>query len=359
MAIRSIHVIGTEILGGAERFLARLANALHADGFPSLALVRPRSPLPELLDAEVPVEQVGMRNGVDLLSIIQIRRLVARLEPQVIQSYMGRATRLTRLPPSGATVHVARLGGYYRMASYRHADALVGNTQGICDYLVRNGFPRDRVFKIGNFVGSPAAAEEGRQVADVRRELEVPEDAAIIFALGRFVAKKGFGGLLDAFARLPETHRGRRLILVIAGAGPLGTELRERAASLGVGDRIRWPGWVLHPGDFYASADVFVCPSLEEPLGNVILEAWSWAVTVVSTETAGPAELITSGKDGVLVGVADPQGLADGIWRVLDSEPAVRDGLLAAGRATLQREHSEEAVVAAYRDLYGRLSRRR
>lgn len=355
--IRSLHVIGTKILGGAERFLARLVNAFQQDGYRSLVMVRPGSPLPDLLLPEVPVERVAMRNGADLMSMVRIRRMTAKLRPQAVQTYMGRATRLTRLPRRGGAVHVARLGGYYRLASYRHADALVGNTQGICDYLLRQGVPADRVFKIGNFVDRPES-KPGSTRTHVRREVDVPADAWLVFALGRFVAKKGFASLLNAFAELPASVDGRPLHLMLAGEGPLTGSLRQQAQRLDVERRIHWPGWVADPGSLFMAADVFVCPSLDEPLGNVVLEAWSRSVPVVATRTAGPLELISPDRDGVLVEPGNADALAAAILRVVASPPEFREGLALAGLQTLETSHSPEAVVRAYRDLYETLHRR-
>lgn len=357
--VRSIHIIGTRILGGAERFLARLVNALTEDDYRSMAVVRPGSPLPDLLNGEVPVECVAMRNGVDVFSMRAIRKLTGRLKPQAVQTYMGRATRITRLPRSVPTVHVARLGGYYRLASYRHADALVGNTRGICRYLREQGVDGQRVFHIGNFVEEPGRPAPDSTPAEVRRGLGFPEDAWLVFALGRFVTKKGFHILLEAFSALPDRVDGRPVHLVVAGDGPLAEDLRRRADQMGLAPRLHWLGWVAEPGPYLAASDVFVCPSLDEPLGNVVLEAWSRSVPVVSTATAGPSELISPGNDGILVETGSASGLRDGVLRVLEESAEFRAGLARAGRQTLLARHSQAAVVAAYRRLYATVTRRK
>ena len=55
---------------------------------------------------------------------------------------------------------MARLGGYYKIDGYyRHAHAWVGNTQDICDFMVKEGLPPERVFYIGNFVPQPRAVQ--------------------------------------------------------------------------------------------------------------------------------------------------------------------------------------------------------
>ena len=80
-----------------------------------------------------------MRIVGDPISRLEVSRLIGRRRPHIVQTYTGRATRLTRLSRQNESVHVARLGGYYKVGGYRHAHAWIGNTKGICDYLVAAG----------------------------------------------------------------------------------------------------------------------------------------------------------------------------------------------------------------------------
>lgn len=350
-SIRSIHAIGSRHLGGAEAFFARLVRALNETGYASMAVVRSGSPLHQDL-ADVPAVGTGMRNGLDAVTAWRIRRLIRRHRPAIVQTYLGRASRLTRVPRGAKTLHVARLGGFYRINAYRHADAWVGNTVAVCDHLKGLGFPGERVFHIGNFVAGPASGSED---VDVRAELDIPSDSMVVFALGRFVEKKGFGDLLEAFARLSALESDRSMVLVLAGDGPLRGALEEQARHLRVADRVRWTGWVEEPGPYFRAADVFVCPSRHEPLGNVILEAWFHGAPVVTTRNQGAEELVTGGVDGLITPVADPEALAHAIRDLLVSAPERMHAMVEAGHRTVETRHSVEAVVQSYLELYERL----
>jgi len=354
--IRSIHAIASPALGGAERFFARLVGALHESGYPSMAVLRRGSLLAETLDPGVPQLHTGMLNSVDLRTVWRIRRLVAQHRPEVVQTYMGRATRLTRVPRRSDTIHLARLGGYYRPRSYRHADAWVGNTRGICDYLVEQGFPADRVFHITNFAEAPEPSADAAPAREARERLGIGDDALMIFALGRFRPSKGFVDLLDAFALLPAEVGGRPLRLVIAGDGELRDELHAQARRLGIDERVSWMGWLTDPAPYYAAADLFVCPSRIEHLGNVILEAWGRNVPVLSTRTRGAEELMVDGETGILVAAGDARAMSDGILRSLRSGESELRRLADAGLHTVRTRHSKEAIVTAYRDLYAHLT---
>jgi glycosyltransferase involved in cell wall biosynthesis len=270
-----------------------------------------------------------------------------------VQTYMGRATRLTRLRHGRRPVHIARLGSYYNLKGYRHAHAWIGITHGICDYLVDSGLPAERVFKIGNFV--PAVSPVTREtLARLRAGLGIEDNARVVVATGRLHPVKGFEDLLAAFSLLPDTLAGYPLYLVIAGDGPLRDQLQAETDRLGIDRRVRWCGWQTGTGPYIELADLIVCPSRNEPHGNVILEAWSHRRPLVSTATKGGSELITAGVDDLLVPCRDPSGLAAALEMLLH-DARLRQQLIPAGLATLERNYSEEKIVGAYTDMYAAL----
>lgn len=353
--ISSVHIIGSKRSGGAEQFYGRLVRALHEQHHPVLAINPPGSLVADDLAADVPQTHIPMRGAWDVLSRWQISRRVAAAQPDIVQTYMGRATRLTHLHPQGVRpVHVARLGGYYDLKGYRHAHAWVGNTRGICDYLVRHGLPADRVFYVGNFV-DPAPLITPAQRIRMREAWGIPLDALAVLAVGRLHPAKGMEDLLAAFSRLPSAIHERPIYLTIVGDGPLRDQLAQYSAQLPAHERIRWAGWQTDVMPFYAQADVFVCPSRHEPLGNVILEAWAHRLPVVSTQTLGASELITHGANGLLTPCADSPALAAVLLDVLTTHDKACKTLGMAGYETLLHNYSKEAVVKAYLVLYDTL----
>lgn len=354
MTCPSLHILGSPGLGGAERFFIRLVNGLAERQEGIGVAVRPKSPVTRFLHPGIAVHPVPMRNGWDVLSVFKIRALIRRIGCPVVQTYMGRATRLTRTPRDSGAVHIARLGGYYKIRGYyTHAHAWIGNTKGICDYLIRNGLPPRRVFYIPNFVDAPPPVPE-ETLKTLRSTWRIPQEAWVVFSLGRFVPKKGFTDLLSAFARLPRSIKGRPVILVVAGDGPHRDHVQRQSDSLRLGPHVRFVGWQDEPAPFYALSDVFVCPSRHEPLGNVILEAWSHGVPVVSTETLGAVELVNPGENGILTPVSDPVAMARAIQNILEDE-GLRRELGEAGRKMVTELYSQERVIGQYLDLYEKL----
>jgi len=351
--IHSIHILGSREFGGADQFYVRLARAILQAGQPITAINRPDSPVARAL-ASNPIKQIHlpMANRWDAWSWWWIRRRIQERAPCVVQTYMGRATRLTHLPEKSSAVHVARLGGFYKIDGYyRHADAWVGNTRAICDYLVKAGLPSKRVHHIGNFVPEPLVVEDSEK-ALLRHEYGVVENARILFALGRLIPKKGFTDLLDAFAMLPREIGGRPSVLMLAGDGPLMEDLKSRSRELGLEDRVKFLGWQDPPDRFYALADLFVCPSRHEPLGNVILEAWNHAVPVVSTRSDGATELIEDGSTGLLCDCKDAAGMAAALRQLLEAPARDRAAMARAGQVRLNERYGQSTIVDSYFSLY-------
>ncbi len=349
---RTLQIIGSKKLGGAESFFVRLHHALNTSGIPSTAVTPPASELNAALSP--PLQHASMRSVFDPFSHLALRSLIRREKPDIVQTWMGRATRLVHLPPGKGPVHVARLGGFYDPAQYSHAHALVGNTRGICDFLIREGVAAEKVHFISNFVPEPPTAEPV-EVDALRQSLGLPDAARVIFALGRLHENKGFDTLIYAFEQLPAELDGRPLHLLIAGEGPLRAELDAQVARSAAASRIHLPGWQRDATPSFALADIFVCPSRHEPLGNVILEAWANRVPVISTRSDGALELIEEGRSGLLVDIDQAQEMADAMQVLLMSTPVERESLIDAGQQVLKARFSQEVIVGAYRELYQQL----
>ncbi|HKW55640.1 MAG TPA: glycosyltransferase, partial [Stellaceae bacterium] len=285
--------------------------------------------------------ELPFRGALDLATRWRFRRAVAEFRPEIVLTWMNRATRAC---PRGDFVHVARLGGYYDLKYYRRCDHLIGNTRDIVAYLLRQGWPAERAHYLPNFtVGTTAAPV-------ARNDLATPPDVPLALALGRLHVNKGFDVLLAALARAPRLH------LWLAGDGELGATLRRQAAALGVASRVCFLGWRDDIPALLAAADFLVCPSRHEPLGNVVIEAWAAGLPVIATASDGPRALIAEGESGLLVPVDDADALARVMLRLADDRE-LRLRLAAAGRAAHAAEYSEPRVVGLYREFFARVAR--
>lgn len=352
--MKSLHLIGSAEMGGAERWFARFLHAMVREGENVHALVRKGSHLAQHHLSGILHTELGFRTVWDPLSKWEIRREIDRFDAPIVQTYMGRATRLTHLPLTGKRVHISRLGGYYKLTPFLHAHAWIGNTKGLCDWMVQGGLPASRVFHITNFA-DPVRPSAPEQLQALRQQLHLGAQDWLMVTAGRLIDVKGHRYLLDALAKLPAELGGRRLRLVVLGDGPLMPALTHQARQLGIEDRVHWAGWQHDPSPWFDLADMVVFPSRDpETLGNVILEAWSHGKPLVTTAFRGARELTRHQQDAWVVPCDDGAALADGLRAVIP-DVALQIEMVRQGHRRIETEFSIPAVIGAYRELYRRL----
>ncbi|MGH7859513.1 MAG: glycosyltransferase [Candidatus Binatia bacterium] len=183
--------------------------------------------------------------------------------------------------------------------------------------------------------------------------------APTIVAVGRFVEKKAPQLTLSAFAQVARLEPAARLVMV--GDGPLLERCREQAATLGLADRVEFPG-VLAPAavaQLLATARVFAQHSIRAADGDregtpvAILEAQAAGLPVVATRHAGIPDVVVDQVTGALVDEGDVDAMARDLLRLVrDPELAGRCGAAARSRAALlfTAEASRAALASILRE---------
>ena len=332
--LKTAHLMAGAPEGGAELFYERLIPALARAGDEVLPLIRRNAArAARLRDAGTPAEELGFGGRLDLLTGYRAGRHLRRFNPRVVTAWMGRAARHT---PAGPWVLLGRLGGYYNLQQFARCDHLLGNTPGVVAWIRGQGWAENRVHLLPNFVADLAGAAPAR--------LLVPAGVPVALAMGRLHKVKGFDVLLAALTRLPQLHA------VIAGDGPDRAALQRLAQQAGVADRAHFLGWRTDTAALLAACDVFVCSSRSEPLGNVVLEAFSAGKPVVAAMSEGPAWLLGDGSRGILVPSDSGVALAAGIEGMLGN-PDMAARMAQAGRRHFETHFAEAAVVAAWQNF--------
>ncbi len=323
--------------GGAELFYERMTMALSRAGQEVQPLIRREAGRHARLRAAglAPVS-FCFGGPIDFFTKAGIRRELRDFKADVAIAWMSRAAAYL---PTGPWTNVGRLGGYYDLKYFRACKYLVGNTHGIVDYIAGTGFPRKRVEYLPNFVDDFAAED-----AAEREALGVPEGARLMLGLGRLHKVKGFDTLIRAASLLPDVY------CVIAGEGPERAALRGLIEELRLGERVKLLGWRNDSGALLKAADIFVSSSRHEPLGNMVLEAFSAQTPVLAARAEGPLEVIRHGEDGMLVPVDDPIALAEAA-KELFGDVHLRVKLALNARRRFMEEFSEKTVVAAWMDF--------
>lgn len=331
-----LQLLGSAEDGGAETYFLALVEALAQDGLAQACAIRAHAGRQARLNAlDIPTQVLPFGGPLDFATRGAVARFAKAQDATALIAWMNRAASFS---PKGPWGRIGRLGGYYGLKYYRGFDALVANTRDIQAWIVRQGWPADRVRYIPNF------AEPGAEPALVRASLDTPDGAPLFLAMGRLHQSKAHDISLKAMAGLPGAY------LWIAGSGPLEAELKALAVQLGVAERVRFLGWRSDASALYRAADACLFPSRFEPLGNVVIQAWAHGLPIVAAASQGPSALITSEMDGMLVPVDDEEALAKAAKRLI-AEPGLGERLARAGAERVAREFSKARVVAEWRML--------
>lgn len=351
--------------GGYQKWILTVGRGLAARGHQVVVACHAGSVLDrKLREAGVRTEDRHPGADVNLPKAWRFRRWLREERPDALVLTAWRRTFWAGW--AGRTAGVPRVVGRMgileplhtridRRFGVRHwLDGVIVNAPEIGEHWLRSvpGFPADGVHVILNGVcpaqPSPAA---------LRAELGVAPEQRVVTAAGRLVEQKGFDLLLDAFARLetPGVH------LAIAGKGEEDAELRDRAAALGVADRVHWLGFRSDVRGVLAASDVFALSSRREGMANVMLEAMAVGTPVVAVEVSGVREALAAEHGGPAAGwivpPADPAALAraldEAITMLADDPHAVRQRTEEGRRRVVERFSVERMIRESEAVLFG------
>lgn len=309
--------------GGAERLFVELCTGLAAAGHELQVICRPGFARgTELQEVEgITFVTIPARGKWDLISLWQLKQKIAAFRPHIIHAHLVRATWMAG--HIGRHLHIPTVTTTHnqiKAKNFNKIDYFTTITRSLGAYLQRQGVPHERIRTIPNFsLFTPVAAPAPR------REGEPP----VFISLGRFVAKKGYRTLIEAFAQTVAKNGPARLL--IAGDGPLVESLKSLVNDLGLARQVEFLGWVDNTEALFAAGDIFVLPSLDEPFGIVLLEAMAKGKPIVTTRTGGPLDLlddslaffVDSGDSddlsrGMAAALQDPQGCMERARKSLD-----------------------------------------
>jgi glycosyltransferase involved in cell wall biosynthesis len=313
--------------------------------------------------AGISVSDLGMRRGVaSPAAVLRLARRSAAFGAGLVHSHMFHANLLARaarlLHPGVPLVnssHVDELGVAAQHLAYRASGALCSRfhcvSRAAQERLIASGaVARERLVHIPNGVPEPAPSPDAR--ARLRAELEL--GAGFVFlCVGRLHPAKDPVNLLAAFARVAAVDPDARLLL--AGTGPLESELRARLAQLGIEQRVRLLGARSDVSDLHCASDALVIPSRSEALPLALLEGALAALPVVATSVGDIPGIVDARRSGLLCPPGDESALANAMLELRGMEPAARAALGTALRARVRSEYALDAMVERWERLYAEL----
>ena len=309
----------------------------------------------------------------DLRAAVDFFRLCRELRPDIVHTHnpkpgvYGRiASRLARVPVVVNTVHglyaqptdplprrIAVYGLERLAAFFSHAE-LIQNPEDV-DVLRRLRIAESKLRLLGNGIDlerfHPGTDDERRRL---RRQLDLPENAMVVGAIGRLVAEKGYRELLTAWASVHAANPDARLVIIgmhdPSKPDAIGQAELDQARSHGVvvlGER--------HDVEqLYRVMDVYVLASHREGFPRSAMEAAASGVPLVVTDIRGCRQVVRDGETGRLVPVRDATALAATLAALL-SDPTECQRLGTNGAALAVEAFDQRSVIETTLDVYREL----
>lgn len=273
-------------------------------------------------------------------------------EPHALTAaWLARAHRRVPVVAARRVAYPIGTSGISR-ARYRAARRIVAISQFVARSVVDSGLSRDVVRVVYDGVAMPAcvSAETRRRV---REQWGVVEDVPLIGCVGYLLPEKGQEFLLRALPAVRRQFASARLVLI--GDGLMRPALERIADGIGVREAVHFAGHVDDLEPLYGALDVFVFPSLAEPLGSSLLAAMSAGLPVIAVASGAVPEVIESDRSGLLISRPDPGEIAAAVTRILE-DPELARRLGDRARAVVWERFTADRMVEETLNVYRELS---
>jgi glycosyltransferase involved in cell wall biosynthesis len=310
-------------MGGGERFVLDLARSLPARGYEVTVFAYTGSPLHRrCLEEGLAVRTARTRaNGAPWTVLPLVAWLRAHRPDLILTEYdkdlrtLALAARLARIP--ARIVHSRECDGpikqrpWIRWFHTRVADRILVASEA----TRRSSLAGSRWLDPGRI----EVIGKGIELAPFESCPAIGDGTPRLGYLGQLVDRKRVDTLLDALAA-----SGTEATLRIAGRGPAEPALRERVARLGLGDRVRFDGFVDDVPGWLGGIDALVLPSLAEGWGYVLAEAAAAGRLVVAYDSSSVSEVTPAAEGALLLDPTDPDALGRALAELCAMAPAER-----------------------------------
>lgn len=345
MNILFINSIGRDKFGGGEKWMVSASIELARLGHEVVLGSKRNSKLLRYAAARgVRTAVFEIRGDFSPRTTLAIARYLKANAVDVMICNLNKDVRVAGLAARlyGRTAVLARHGMLLCSRKWKHkvtlkhlADGIITNSRTIRDaYAAYGWFDEEFVRVVYNGITIPEHVDK----YDFSGRFPGKK---IVYSAGRLSEQKGFTYLIEAAALL--RRKRDDLVFVVSGEGKLEAQLKLQVEQAGLEDTFVFLGFSADIYPYLKGCDLFVLASLFEGMPNVVMEAMAMSRAVVATDVNGARELMQDGKTGLVVPPRNPEALAEGIERLIDS-PDLLERFGQAGYERVRREFSMSAM---------------
>lgn len=359
--MRIVQVISDGDVGGAGVLVASVCEALKNEFTIDILLPKGSALIDRLPKEGVGIHPIAMQcdKSFHAADLGLFYRLFRKMRPTVVHTHAALGARIAAMaagvPYRFSTRHCAvsdygqaRGGGMHRLYN-RITTLTVATAEAARRDLCREGVMPGRIVTIRN--GAAAVERPPRSQTDaLRRSLGILPRELVLGCCARLEPVKGQDLLLRAFARLAPQFKKVKLLLV--GSGSMLGEYRRLAATLGIGDRVIFTGYVSDAGRYESLFDVHLNGSRgTETSCLAISECMSLGIPTIASDFGGNTEMIRDEVNGLIFPTDNPICAARAVARVIE-DGALRKKLSAGARDAWEKHFSLQHMIRGYRRIY-------
>lgn len=363
--MRILQVSSARTMGGGERHLADLANALAGRGHDVYAALAPASPLFKELSA-MPSENmmsVPLRNALDLRAALKLARIVREHRVEIVHAHLARDYPLAALAVKksvGARLVLTRHLEYSLNRLHKMTLSSVSRVIAVSKAVERSLqaqkiFSPRKVRLVSNGIDVERFESVGREFDREAYRSNLPSCARLLVGItGELREHKGQEDFVRAAALITREFADVDFLIAGDDASPdkrYRAHLERLIKELHVERRVHLLGWLTDVAPFLHAIDLFVSSSRIEPFGLAIVEAMASGATIVATATGGAQEIIENGVTGKLVPVNNAEAMAKALLALLEDEHE-RARLSECARMAVRERFSLERMVTSTEQVY-------
>ncbi|MDQ2799317.1 MAG: glycosyltransferase [Armatimonadota bacterium] len=369
--MKVLHLIAGLGAGGAEMMLYKLLSHMDATAFRNEVIsLTDCGPISQNLQSlGVPVCALGMSRGMPSpQALFALKRRIRQAQPDVIQTWMyhadllgGIASRLAGVPVvwnirnasleryavKHSTLWTAKMCA---LLSRRLPACIVCCSEAASRGHIAYGYAAEKIRVISNGFALESYLPDAAARAQVRLELDIPDDAPLIGLVARFDPAKDHANFIRAAGAIRKSHPQVHYLLCGKGVIQENTDLMEKIADADIGKNCRLLGLRHDVPRLTAALDIAVSSSSSEAFPNAVGEAMACGIPCAVTDVGDSAMLV--GDTGRIVPRRDAPALANAWREMLDMGEEDRRRLGALARQRVETHFDIKEIALSYQRLY-------
>ncbi len=372
------HIVNSLDTGGMENGVINLCNMIDRDQFkPIICCLKEKGTMATRLKSDVDIYNIQINQNNKIAAIYKVARHIKKLSVQIVHTHAWGSgslygilgAKLAHVPVIINGEHGAFFDTWYQILIqkllFKICDANLAVSESLKNSVSKTiGVPHHKIIVVKNGVDTDIFSGDYSRSKVINGLLEegyaLEERSILIMNIGSLKPQKSQMMLVNAIKNIIRDRKELDIHVFFIGDGQDRSYLDKYVHQEGLQKSIHFLGNRSDIPELLSICDIFVSTSIPdfEGLSNVILEAMSSGVPVISTRSVGSSELVLSNTNGILVNHNDIDQLENAIRKMIDDEK-LREEMGNNGRKIISQDYSINEMIMYYEKIYRRILEQR